>query len=143
MIKFLTVLFFVMSHFSTAFAEWKIERIYDGDTVYLSNEEYMPPFNNIGLRIIGIDTPEKGWRAKCDIEREQGERATEFFKKTILEAEKLQILFYKWGKYGGRVLGDLIIDDQFYSAMAIKEGLARSYDGGKRKGWCPDDLSEV
>ena len=39
----------------------------------------------------------------------------------------------QWGKYGGRLLSDVYLDDKLYSKMIIDEGLARPYDGKTKK----------
>ncbi len=138
--KLWLLIFFALLVPNLALADWKIDRIYDGDTVYLTNDAYEKPFNRIGLRIEGIDTPENGKRAKCEEERKNGSMATLFINQVLYDAKQdgkpITFMFIKWGKYGGRVLGDILIDGKLYSAMAIKAGHARFYDGGKRKGWC-------
>jgi endonuclease YncB( thermonuclease family) len=40
------------------------------------------------------------------------------------------------GKYGGRVLGDVIIDGEPLSKKLIASGYAIPYDGGTKKSWC-------
>mgnify|MGYP003334948626 FL=1 len=43
----------------------------------------------------------------------------------------------KWDKYGGRVLGDLIIDDKRLSTRLLEAGFAVQYEGEKKvKDWC-------
>ena len=39
-------------------------------------------------------------------------------------------------KYGGRVLGDVIVNGQRLSAMLIANGHARPYFGEKKSSWC-------
>ena len=46
----------------------------------------------------------------------------------------------KLGKYAGRVVADVIIEDgRSLADILITADLARSYDGGTREGWCQDD----
>lgn len=42
----------------------------------------------------------------------------------------------RWGKYGGRVVANLVLDGRTLSSLLIKAGHGRPYAGGKRKGWC-------
>ena len=42
----------------------------------------------------------------------------------------------EWDKYGGRVLGHVIIDGQSLSDMLIRAGLARPYHGEAKSSWC-------
>ena len=86
--------------------------VYDGDTIKLINKKYQKPFQKISLRIYGVDTPELK-RYKCEVEKELAEEA-KIYVEGILENFKYKIVFIKWGKYGGRVIGDIIIlEDSF------------------------------
>ena len=83
-----------------------------------------------------MDTPEKGGRAKCDSERIAGQAATAFTEATLESAKTVIVRDPAWGKWGGRVLADLIVDGQSLSEILIVTGHGRSYDGGKRGTWC-------
>jgi endonuclease YncB( thermonuclease family) len=83
-----------------------------------------------------VDTPEKAPRAKCDKEARGGQAATDFTKKKVAEGKKIQIEIKDWDKFGGRVLGDVIIDGQSLSKMLIDNNLARPYHGEAKKSWC-------
>jgi endonuclease YncB( thermonuclease family) len=50
--------------------------------------------------------------------------------------KKVQILIEKHDKYGGRVLGDVIIDGKKLSELLIANGHARPYFGEKKESWC-------
>ena len=50
-------------------------------------------------------------------------------------ADKIEFKDLKWDKYGGRVLSNVYLDGKPYSDILIEKGLARSYDGGAKKGW--------
>jgi len=41
-----------------------------------------------------------------------------------------------WDKYGGRVLGDVILNGQSLRAMLIQNGFAREYYGEAKTSWC-------
>jgi endonuclease YncB( thermonuclease family) len=118
--------------------DFKIIEVIDGDTIKIE-ANYLPnPLpKNLKLRIIGIDTPEKGNRAKCDLERVKAKEATEFLKKFIASESILGISLTKWDKFGGRVLGDIITqDNQRVSQIMIDRGYGRPYHGKKKTSWC-------
>jgi endonuclease YncB( thermonuclease family) len=43
---------------------------------------------------------------------------------------------YGWDKFGGRVLGDLLINSQSLRAALIANGFAREYYGEAKQSWC-------
>lgn len=117
--------------------DWKITRVKDGDTVEFEAKWLPAPLKPLlSLRVLGVDTPEKAPRAKCEKEAKGGQAATDFTKKKIAEAKKIQIEIKDWDKFGGRVLGDVIIDGQSLSKMLIDNNLARPYHGEAKKSWC-------
>ena len=118
--------------------DWPVVRIIDGDTVAIDASADMPPeLANLSVRLRGVDTPEKGDRAKCATEREAGQAATAFTIAAIEDARRILIRNPKWGKYGGRLIADLILDGRSLAAQIITAGHGRAYDGGRRGGWCP------
>lgn len=117
--------------------DWKITRVKDGDTVEFEAKWLPPPLKPLlSLRVLGVDTPEKAPRAKCDREAKGGQAATDFTKKKVAEGKKIQIEIKEWDKFGGRVLGDVIIDGKSLSKMLIDNQLARPYNGEAKKSWC-------
>jgi endonuclease YncB( thermonuclease family) len=86
--------------------------------------------------VYGVDTPEKSWRAECPKEAAWGELASQFTKDQLNAATVIQVAIYRWDKYGGRVLGDIIIDGKSLRHMLIAEGFAREYYGDKKISWC-------
>lgn len=117
--------------------DFRVIRVLDGDTV-----EIDAPFLPIELkqvlklRIIEVDTPEKGSLAKCQKEAELSLAATRFTQRVVSSSTKHQIKLVSWDKYGGRVLGDLYLDGKSLKDMLLKTGHARPYDGGKKASWC-------
>jgi len=116
---------------------YKITRVVDGDTVEFE-AKFLPVElgDKLKIRILGVDTPEKAPRAKCEKEAAAGQAATDFSKKAIANAKTLQIELKEWDKFGGRVLGDVIVDGKSLSKMLIDNGLARPYFGEAKKSWC-------
>jgi len=82
------------------------------------------------------DTPEKGHRAQCPSEDARGKAATEFTKAAITKSTKRQVVLYGWDKFGGRVLGDIILDGQSLRTGLIQNGFAREYFGDAKQSWC-------
>lgn len=118
--------------------DWPVTRVIDGDTVEVA-VDFLPvelkPF--LHVRILGVDTPEKGPRAKCHLEESLSLRAKLFTTQEISHAKKVQILVKSWDKYGSRILGDVIIDGKPLSKELIKNGYAKPYYGkGKKFNWC-------
>lgn len=124
----------------TAYAnpyDYKIIRVSDGDTVVFEATFLPAPLKpQLSLRVLGVDTPEKGHRAQCESENQRALLASEFTKKQIENAKKVQIEIKEHDKFGGRVLGDVIIDNKKLSEMLIEKGFARPYFGEKKSDWC-------
>jgi len=115
----------------------KITRVIDGDTVAFEAAFLPAPLKKeLSIRVFGVDTPEKGHRAKCQSEDLLGKAASNFTKDSIAKAQKLQIVLMDWDKYGGRVLGDVIIDGQSLRGLLISKGYAREYYGEAKTSWC-------
>ena len=114
-----------------------LTRVIDGDTVaFQANFLPEPLKKELSVRVFGVDTPEKGHRALCPSEAARGEAATAFTKAQINASTKRQIILMDWDKYGGRVLGDVILDGKSLRAMLIEKGYAREYYGDAKKSWC-------
>ena len=117
--------------------DWKVTRIIDGDTVEIEAPYLPAPLKPVlSIRVLGVDTPEKSWRAECETEAARGQEATDFTTMLLNNADTVQVEIVKWDKFGGRVLGDLWINDKSLTAMLIENGYARPYDGGKKQSWC-------
>lgn len=133
---------FAVTAFAKAPAEckvydWQVTRVVDGDTIKFEATWLPDPLKKEqSIRVLGVDTPEKGHRAQCEKEAKAGEEATKFTKTVVKNAKKVQIQFCDADKYGGRWLGDLIIDGKKLSEMLIANGHARPYFGDKKESWC-------
>lgn len=137
--KFIFTIFLACSvASSTSFAQsynWEVKRVVDGDTIEVVST-MLPTELKLFVRVNGVDTPEKGSRAKCPEERALSEKATNYTKKVIKTARSITFSKIKWDKYGGRVLADVSIDGNSLSDSLVKQGLARVYHGEKKQGWC-------
>jgi endonuclease YncB( thermonuclease family) len=117
--------------------DFKILKVSDGDTVVFEAPFLPAPLKpQLSLRVLGVDTPEKGGRAGCPAEAAAAEKASAFTKNLVANAKKIQVELKEHDKFGGRVLGDLIVDGQRLSELLIKNGHARAYFGDKKQSWC-------
>jgi endonuclease YncB( thermonuclease family) len=117
--------------------DFPITRVIDGDTVAFQATFLPPPLKQeLSIRVFGVDTPEKGFRAKCPQEDQRGQAATAFTKNAITKTQKRQVAIADWDKYGGRVLGDILLDGQSLRMMLIQNGFAREYYGEAKTSWC-------
>lgn len=116
----------------------EILKVSDGDTVVISAPFLPQPLKpQLAVRVYGVDTPEKGFRAKCPQEDQRGQAASKFTQNAVAKSIKRQVVLYDWDKFGGRVLGDILLDGQSLRAMLIQNGFAREYYGEAKGSWCP------
>ena len=142
--KLLTILLLAISTVAVAqkqkpmnIYDFPITRVIDGDTVAFQATFLPPPLKQeLSIRVFGVDTPEKGHRAMCPSEDQRGQAATAFTKNAITKAQKRQVAIADWDKYGGRVLGDILLDGQSLRTMLIQNGFAREYYGEAKTSWC-------
>lgn len=142
--KILSILLLALC--STAFAQKtpqgvtydaNIIKVSDGDTVVIAAPFLPAPLKpQLAVRVFGVDTPEKGFRAKCESENQRGLAASEFTKKLVNSSQKRQVILYDWDKFGGRVLGDMILDGKSLRQQLIANGFAREYFGEAKQSWC-------
>ena len=117
--------------------DWPIVRVSDGDTVVVQAVFLPAPLKpELAIRVYGVDTPEKGFRAKCPSEEQRGQAASKFTKDAVAKATKRQVVIYAWDKFGGRVLGDILLDGKSLRAQLIANGFAREYFGDAKQSWC-------
>lgn len=139
--KYIIILFTLFFSFSTSSAnlyDYKVLRVIDGDTVEIE-AKYLPKELKgvLKLRIRGIDTPEKGSRSKCDLENRLSLNAKLYLEQEISNGKVIKVRIDGWDKYGGRILGDIFIDNEFVSERMIRNGYAVVYNGkGIKRDWC-------
>ena len=115
----------------------QILKVSDGDTIVIAAPFLPLPLKpQLAVRIYGVDTPEKNHLAKCESEKQRGLAATEFTKKAVNASTQRQVVLYGWDKFGGRVLGDILLNGQSLRVMLIQNGFAREYYGDAKKSWC-------
>ncbi len=115
-------------------APWKVIYVIDGDTVGIKNAAQ--PQEIYRLRLIDVDTPEKGEKARCAYEARAALAATNFTKTTIAKAQRIKVYLERWGKWDGTILGRIEVDDRDLSRLLLNARHARPYNGGRRGSWC-------
>lgn len=103
-------------------------RVIDGDTMEDMREE-------ITYRVVNIDTPETGSRARCTAERNLGNQATQAARTLVADARRLE--FRPTGRIDryGRTIAFVVIDGRDMGETLIADGLARPWRG-RREPWC-------
>lgn len=103
-------------------------RIIDGDTLEDMGAD-------ITYRLVNIDTPETGSRARCTAERNLGNRATQAARALISQARRLE--FRPTGRTDryGRTIAYVVVDGRDMGETLIADGLARPWRG-RREPWC-------
>lgn len=115
-----------------------ILRVVDGDTL-LVEAPFLPlPLKpTLYLRLSGIDTPERGQKAKCVKESRRADHAKSFVETELQNANDIKLVIHGWDKYGGRILGAVYVDGVSLAEKLINENYAIEYDGGEKLfNWC-------
>ncbi|MCP4089619.1 MAG: thermonuclease family protein [Gammaproteobacteria bacterium] len=108
----------------------------DGDTIRLAIHVWPDQVITTNVRVVGIDTPEKGWRAKCPKEAELGMAATAYTTEFVSGESQITVHNIQHGKFAGRMLGTVKVSGVDLGQVLLAAGLAREYAGGKRGSWC-------
>jgi len=114
--------------------EAQVLRVVDGDTLAVKAEIWLGQTVEIDVRLAGIDAPEL--KGKCPQEREGATRARDYLAR-LSEGGAVRLTNVRRDKFGGRVIANVSNDaTPDFSAALRAQGLARTYDGAKRGGWC-------
>lgn len=135
--KFL-ILLLCLSFNSFAF-ELPIIRVVDGDTIATKVMSMPREIQDYKIRVLGIDTPEKAPRAKCQKEAELAIKATKFTKDFIGKEKTMMVDKCSHDKYGGRIDCEVAIKGVSLGPELVKAGLAKPYNGGKKSSWCNNE----
>lgn len=110
-------------------------RVIDGDTLEDMSAD-------ITYRLVNIDTPETGSRARCTAERELGDRATIAARTLIANARSFETLPTGRIDRYGRTIAYIRVDGRDLGETLIADGLARPWRG-RREPWCNTDGSLI
>ena len=117
----------------------EVVEVKDGDTNKMEVQVWLGLHANIAIRVAGIDTAEKGWRARSDCEREDSRIATGLTVSFLIN-KQITISNVRWGKYAGRAIADVSADGQDLGTALLASGYAVPYKGGKKQPWeCIDN----
>ncbi|MRN48705.1 thermonuclease family protein [Brucella sp. 10RB9214] len=110
----------------------------DSDTIKLN--VYVAPLTRVewGVRILGVDTPEK-FQPKCALEKQKAMAATAFVSMLLKPGMRVTVFNVQDDKYSGRVVGDIRFDGSSLTLAEtlLSNGFAVAYDGGtKTENWC-------
>lgn len=136
--KIITIIALLITSFAAnADYNWKFLRVVDGDTVEFEAKWLIPELGDkIKIRVYGVDTPEKAPRALCEKEAGKALSATQFTKDFMSKGKNITVQVKSWDKYGGRVLGNVVVDGKSLRDELIKNNLAREYYGDAKQSWC-------
>jgi len=110
-------------------------RNYDGDTVTVNIFEVHPLLGReIGVRIMGIDTPEIG-------ESEKAIAAKIYLESLMESAKQIDLKGCTRGKYF-RIVCDILVDGSSVSEMIIKEGHSKNLGDMDENGSSSSDSKE-
>lgn len=114
--------------------------VYDGDTFTCITHPWPGLRVETSVRPNGFDAPEL--RGKCEKEKQQAlisKGALSLF--LSVGVVNLRNIFF--GKWAGRVVADVYIDETPLTKLMITGEFARPYSGGKRLPWCEKEKENV
>ncbi len=106
-----------------------VEEVLDGDTCEVTIDQGFGNSKKIKVRFIGLDTPET--RTRNLDEKEMGLIAKEYTK-DMIEGKEVVVDSVKAGKFAGRCLGRIYIDNLCINDEILRHKMAWEYWGGKR-----------
>lgn len=124
------------SHTETSFQCVKVVEIYDGDTIFIDLPDQHPLFGKrMGVRIVGIDTPELKTKDAC--EKKRGQEAKAVLADLLGKAKRVDIVNVEKDKFF-RILGTVLADGHSVSNDLIQRRLAYPYHGERKikRNWC-------
>ena len=100
--------------------------VVDGDTIRARGRT---------IRLLGFDTPETH-EPQCAEEARLGRAATNELRRLLRDGDALTLHLRPEQDRYGRDLGRLAVDGHDVGPLLVAKGLARTYSGGTRGGWC-------
>ena len=114
-----------------------VTKVIDGDTFAIA-ADWSPYDLHWTVRILGIDTPEKGRLAKCERERILSLKATEMVRTLLSKDNRVRLSHVRHDKYGGRINAEVhLMDGRSIADVLLEAKLAKRYNGnGPKPSWC-------
>lgn len=116
-----------------------INEVIDGDTFFVTFIFNGSPFS-IKIRLMGVDAPEIS--SKNPYEKKASLLIKEYLKKNI-EGKYGVTIMKKWDKYGGRIVGSIMVDNVDISMLLISNKFGKSYEGCKKEEWNEEELANI
>ena len=111
----------------------EVDRVLDGDTADFTCSPWPGLVIHARVRVLGIDTPERSWRASCEDEALLADLATEAAEELLGERV---VLVVEGRDSFGRILAHVLLEDgRDYGTEMIARGLALPY-AERAGGWC-------
>lgn len=115
----------------------QVMAVVDGDTIDLRLDMGFQIEYRIRVRLIALDTPEKTGAQKV-YGLAVKDWVTRWF---AVQKGPIYLVSKQWDKYGGRVLGDVQLQDgTSLSALLVEKGLGRAYNGEAKPTWTQAQL---
>ena len=133
--KILGAIFGVSLSYSAMAVPAVVDYVLDGDTFAAGVKIDDDITITVRVRVINIDTPELS--GACPREVAMAESAKDFVADLLPVGAVVELQNIKDDKYLGRIDANVILPDgRDLGNVLIKQKLARSYNGGRRLGWC-------
>jgi len=112
----------------------RVLRVLDGDTFTAEIRVWFGQVVVERVRILGIDAPESGSRARCEAEAAAAERSRQYLA-GLLGRGPVELYQLRRDKFG-RALALVVAHGIDVPARMIEAGHARPYGGARRLSWC-------
>nr|QBK92228.1 MAG: thermonuclease/nuclease [Pithovirus LCPAC304] len=119
----------------------RIVRVIDGYTVEVLFLHGGKVPTKIKIRVQGVNIPKL--RSKRKIERKAARHVKEEVEKELSKQKVVEVVFYRWDKYGGRVLGDIQMNDGYLSDYLLVNCYGQFYEGRKKIPFSDEDLERM
>ena len=110
-----------------------VERVIDGDTLQATCRPWPGLVTEARVRILAIDTPERGHRARCEREAQLAKTATAAAEELLQSS--IRIIVEGRDSFGRSLAHVTLLDHRDYGRVMIERGLALPYEERSR-GWC-------
>jgi micrococcal nuclease len=106
--------------------------IYDGDTLTAE----VPELGRTSVRVLGLDCPERGWRARCEAERQAADAARVAAVELLRSGEPVTLTEADRRDRYGRLLARVWVGDRSLSETLIDAGHCKRYGRRSAAAWC-------